>query len=60
VAVNSSANATRTLINAAPSGMSWLSTVQNWAANAAKGNGLIIAVVLAIVSFAIGISRVVA
>ena len=56
LAVNSSANATRTLIDAAPSGMSWLSTAQNWAANAAKGNGLIIAVVVAIVSFAIGIS----
>jgi len=56
LAVNSSANATRTLINAAPSGMSWLSTVQNWAANAAKGNGLIIAVVLAFVSFAIALA----
>jgi hypothetical protein len=54
--VNSSANATRTLINAAPSGMSWLSTVQNWAANGAKGNGLAIALVLAFTSFAIGIA----
>jgi hypothetical protein len=56
LAVNSSANATRTLINAAPSGMSWLSTVQDWAANAAKGNGLIIAFALAFLSFAIGIA----
>jgi hypothetical protein len=56
LAVNSSANATTTLINAAPSGMSWLSTVQNWAANAARGNGLIIAVVLAFASIAIGLA----
>ena len=54
--VNSTANATTTLINAAPSGMSWLSTVQDWAANAARGNGLIVAVVLAFASFAIGIA----
>jgi len=56
LAVNSSANATRSLIDAAPSGMSWLSTVQNWAADAAKGNGLIISTVLAFGSFAIGIA----
>jgi hypothetical protein len=56
LAVNSSANATTTLINAAPSGMSWLSSVQDGFANAAKGNGLIIAVVLAFASFAIGIA----
>ncbi len=54
--VNSTANATTALINAAPSGMSWLSTVQDWAANAAQGNGLIIAFVLAFASVAIGIS----
>jgi len=56
LAVNSSANATRNLINTAPSGMSWLSSVQNGFATAAKGNGLIIALVLAFVSFAIGIA----
>jgi hypothetical protein len=56
LAVNSSANATRTLINAAPSGMSWLSSVQSGFASAAKGNGLIIALVLAFLSFAIGIA----
>ena len=54
--VNSTANATTTLINAAPSGMSWLSTVQDWAANAARGNGLIIAVLLAFASCSIGIA----
>jgi hypothetical protein len=35
--------------------MSWLSTVQNWAANAAQGNGEVIALVLALVSAMIGI-----
>ncbi len=56
LAVNSSANATTDLINAAPSGMSWLSTVQVWVADAARGNGLVIAVVLAFVSWAIAIA----
>jgi hypothetical protein len=53
---NSSANATHDAINAAPSGMSWLSTVQDWVADAAKGNGLAIALVLAAVSAAIGVA----
>ncbi|HEX4008430.1 MAG TPA: hypothetical protein VHX62_00395 [Solirubrobacteraceae bacterium] len=52
---SSSANATKNAINAAPSGMSWLSTVQDWAAKGAGGNGLIIALVLAVASAAIGI-----
>ena len=37
-------------INAAPSGMSWLSSVQDWFANAAKGDGVVIAVLLAALS----------
>jgi hypothetical protein len=53
---NSSANATHDAINAAPSGMSWLSTVQDWAAEGAQGNGLPIALVLALVSAAIGVA----
>jgi hypothetical protein len=53
---NSSANATHDLINAAPSGMSWLSTVQNAAASLAKGNGLVIAIVLALLSATIGVA----
>jgi len=53
---NSSANATRDAINAAPSGMSWLSTVQDWVAGAASGNGLPIALVLATCSAAIGVA----
>ena len=52
---NSSANATHDAINAAPSGMSWLSTVQDWVANGAHGNGEVIALVLALVSAVIGI-----
>jgi hypothetical protein len=52
---NSSAGATHDAVNAAPSGMSWLSTVQNWVANAAQGNGEVISLVLALVSAVIGI-----
>jgi hypothetical protein len=52
---NSSADATHDAINAAPSGMSWLSTVQDWAASRAHGQGLVIALVLAAVSAVIGI-----
>jgi hypothetical protein len=55
LAPNSSADATRDAINAAPSGMSWLSTVQDWVANGAHGNGLVTALVLAAVSALIGI-----
>jgi hypothetical protein len=53
---SSSANATTNAINAAPSGMSWLSTVQNWAANAARGDGLVIALVIAALSLVIGLA----
>lgn len=53
---NSSANATANAIKAAPSGMSWLSTVQLWATHAATGNGLVIAIVLAALSLAIGVA----
>jgi hypothetical protein len=53
---NSSADATRDAIDAAPSGMSWLSTVQDWAASAASGNGLVIALALAACSAAIGVA----
>jgi hypothetical protein len=55
-APSSSANAITNSINAAPSGMSWLSTVQNWAANGAKGHGLVIALILAAVCAAIGVA----
>lgn len=52
---NSSANATHDAINAAPSGMSWLSTVQYWVADGAQGHGVAIALVLAGVSAMIGV-----
>jgi hypothetical protein len=58
MAPSSSANAVHDAINAAPSGMSWLSTLQDWVAGGAKGNGLIIAFVLAAVSALIGIGVV--
>jgi hypothetical protein len=52
----SSANATSGAIEAAPSGMSWLSELQRWAAEGAQGNGLVIALLLATLSAAIGLS----
>ena len=55
-APSSSANAISNAISAAPSGMSWLSTVQLWAAHASKGNGLSIAIILAFTSIAIGLA----
>jgi hypothetical protein len=48
-------NATRDMINAAPSGMSWLSSLQNGFATVAQGNGVAIALVLAAVSAAIAV-----
>jgi hypothetical protein len=53
-AANSGANATHDLISAAPSGASWLTSVEHSAANAANGGGLVIALVLAFVSAAVG------
>ena len=55
-APSSSANAISGAIGAAPSGMSWLSTVQQWAVDGSKGNGLVIAIVLALISIAIGLA----
>jgi hypothetical protein len=55
-APSASANGITNAINAAPSGMSWLTTVQDWAANGAEGNGLVIAMILAAASAAIGIA----
>ena len=56
LAANSGANATHDLISAAPSGASWLTSVQHAAADAANGDGLVIALVLAFVSAAIGVA----
>lgn len=48
--------AVSSMINAAPSGMSWLSSVQEWVATALKGDGVAVAVVLAAASAAIGVA----
>ena len=55
-APSSSANAISGAISSAPSGMSWLSTVQLWATHATQGNGLVFAVILALISIAIGLA----
>jgi hypothetical protein len=56
MAVNSSANATYGLIKSAPAGAAWLASVQHAAMDASRGNGLIIAVVLAAVSALVGLA----
>jgi hypothetical protein len=43
-------------IHAAPSGTSWLSSVQNWVAKGASGNGEWIAILLALLSAAIALA----
>jgi hypothetical protein len=55
---NSASGATAAVINAAPSGMSWLSQIQDWAASAASSGGVPIALVLAAVSVVIAIGVV--
>jgi hypothetical protein len=52
---SSSAHAISGAIAEAPSGMSWLSTFQEWAAKAVAGSGLALAIVLAGASAAIGV-----
>jgi hypothetical protein len=54
-APSSNPGAITSAINAAPSGMSWLSTVQNWTAGAAQGKGVPIALVACLLSLAIGL-----
>jgi hypothetical protein len=56
LAPNSSANATHDAISGAPSGMSWLNSVLSHAARLTEGNGFLIALILAIVSVAIGVA----
>ncbi|MDE3069366.1 MAG: hypothetical protein KGJ43_01415 [Acidobacteriota bacterium] len=53
---NSSPGAVSHAIRTAPSGMGWLSSVEHWAASAAEGNGLWIALMLAALSAAIGVA----
>ena len=52
---SSAGHATSDMINAAPSGMSWLSSMQDGFASAAQGNGLVIALGLAAVSAVIAL-----
>jgi hypothetical protein len=52
---NSSANATSNAIGAAPSGMGWLNSLLSTATRITEGNGFLIALVLAVVSVAIGL-----
>lgn len=52
---SSGPNATRNAIEGAPSGMGWLTALQEWAYEAARHNGYAIALVLGILSLAIGI-----
>jgi len=54
-APSSNPDAITAAINAAPSGMSWLSTVQDWAASAASGGGVPIALVACALSLTIGL-----
>jgi hypothetical protein len=56
LAANSTANATSSAISAAPSGAAWLANLQHGVASALTGDGLPIALVLAGVSAAIGVS----
>jgi hypothetical protein len=53
---NSTANATSSAINAAPSGAGFLTSIQHGVATAAAGGGLAIALVLAGLSAAIGVA----
>jgi hypothetical protein len=56
LAPNSTANATSAAISSAPSGAGWLTSLQHSAASATAGHGLPIALVLAGVSAAIGVT----
>ena len=49
------ANGIHNAINAAPSGMSWLSSLQDGFANMTQGNGVIFAILLAVLSAVIAI-----
>jgi hypothetical protein len=55
-APSSNASAISESIKAAPSGMSWLSSLQEWLTKGLHGNGVALAIVLAFLSAAIGIA----
>jgi hypothetical protein len=56
LAPNSSANATRDALTSTDSGIGWLNRVQTHLASAARGDGLVIALVLGATSAAIGVA----
>jgi hypothetical protein len=56
LAANSSANATHDALTATGSGIGWITSLQTHLASAARGHGLIIALVLGALTLAIGIS----
>src|SRR4051812_40605000 len=56
LAPNSTANATSSAIDAAPSGAAWLANMQHSVATAVAGEGLLVALLLAGVSAAIGLA----
>jgi hypothetical protein len=58
LAPSSSSNAIHDAINAAPSGMSWLSSVQNAAASITSGSDFVWALILAVLSAAIAVAVV--
>ena len=58
LAANSSANATHDALLSTGSGMGWITSLQTHLASAAKGNGLIIALVLGALTLVIGIAVV--
>jgi hypothetical protein len=53
---STAANGITNIVNAAPSGMSWLSSVQDWFAHRAQGNGEWLAIVFALISAAIALA----
>lgn len=59
LAPSSSANATHDALTSVSSGMGWLASVQSTLASAAKGNGLIIALVLGALTLLIAVAVVV-
>ena len=52
---SSGANAIHDMINAAPSGMSWLSSMQDGFASITAGNGFVFAAILSVLSAVIGV-----
>jgi hypothetical protein len=56
LAINSSANATYSMIKAAPAGTAWLASIQSGFMDITKGHGLIISVLLAALSITIGLA----